>query len=286
MLRSDLYENLDQYKQDLILAELSKRSINKYIHDAECFITFLQKDDFDKSDLIEYKQSLYKKTSKASTINSAIISINKYLRYLKHPEMCLKQVKTQRKNSVENVITVSQFRRLLRYAKATDNLDTYYILLIIGYSGIRVSELKYFTVENIKQRSIEITNKGKTRTIILPNWLLTELRRYYHYLGLKEGYLFRSPLKPDAMIDPSTVWRKIRRIAGIAKVSLAVAHPHSIRHRFAKQFLLLHPGDYPELADILGHNDIKTTSIYTQTTKEEKAEEINSFNYREVKNDS
>ena len=71
------------------------------------------------------------------------------------------------------------------------------------------------------------------------------------------------------MWDNSTIWRNLKKIARKAKINPDKIHPHAWRHLFAKK--CIEKGiDLDELADILGHNDIRTTAIYTKTSNCEK----------------
>lgn len=72
----------------------------------------------------------------------------------------------------------------------------------------------------------------------------------------------------------STIWRRMKKIAGAAKVRKNKVHAHSFRHLFAKVFLEEYNGSIAELADILGHNSLETTRIYAKTTDEEKRRKL------------
>ena len=80
------------------------------------------------------------------------------------------------------------------------------------------------------------------------------------------------------MWDNSTIWRRLKRIAKTAKINPDKIHPHAWRHLFAKK--AKEAGiDLDELQDILGHADIKTTAIYTQTSNREKKAKIEKIKY-------
>lgn len=281
MRKGELINNLEDYLTELLDSELSDGTIKVYKNAIEQLIGYLP-NSFSKKDVIDYKNYLLNELKREiKTVNLHIIAINKYFKWLDHPELKIKQIKTQRKNSVENVATVSDFKRLIRMAKKSD-IEIYYIMQIFAYSGIREGELKYITVEGLNEKAYRVSNKGKTRDIIIPQWLKRELKHYCKEKRIKEGVIFKSKRNPNKPIPPSTIWEKMQRVAGKARVNKKVAHPHSLRHRFAKSYLLEHQGAYPELADILGHNDIKTTSIYTQTSLDEKKEQIDNLRFENI----
>ena len=116
---------------------------------------------------------------------------------------------------------------------------------------------------------MKVHNKGKDRTIILRNDLKREILQYCKQNKIKEGYIFKSPVKPEKMLNASTIWRRLKKIAGYAKINKSKIHPHGWRHLFAKEFKK-YGGELDELRDILGHSSLETTSIYTKTSNKEK----------------
>ena len=72
------------------------------------------------------------------------------------------------------------------------------------------------------------------------------------------------------MIDNSTIWRHMKKIAGQAKIKKSKVHAHSFRHLFAQLYLDTYTDSVTELADILGHESLETTRIYTRTSDSQK----------------
>ena len=80
------------------------------------------------------------------------------------------------------------------------------------------------------------------------------------------------------MLNNSTIWRRLKKISKSAKINPNKIHPHAWRHLFAKK--CKESGiDLDELRDILGHNDIKTTAIYTMTSNKEKKNKLERIKY-------
>jgi hypothetical protein len=129
--------------------------------------------------------------------------------------------------------------------------DMYLIIKIFAYTGIRVVELQKFTVENINKNYIKVFNKGKERTIILRNDLLREIKKYCKDRNITQGYIFRSPIKENQMLDLSTIWRRLKKIARASKINPTKIHPHAWRHLFAKAFMKIQGNSLDELADII-----------------------------------
>ena len=281
----ELKEHLDDFITKLDNDELSRKTINIYKTNINNFINYLEENNlstFSKDDYRKYRDVYMLSKFKLSTINKYIVIINKYLIFLKRDDLKIKQLKHQRKNSVENVPSNVDYKRILRAAKKDNILDAYYMALVFGYTGIRVSELSYITVDSLKNskkdKCILIFNKGKYREIMIPKWLRRELLTYAkakHY----SNYIFPSPSNINFPMPRVTCWRRMQKITCLAKVDKKKGHPHAFRHLFGKNYLKYVNNDYQQVADTMGHNSTRTSEIYTQLSREEKAEKIDNFRY-------
>lgn len=279
MNKSDLENGLKEFITELRYSEKAGNTLKKYQGNIDRFIRYLDSDvEITKELTLTYKQNLIDCRFKTSTINSHIIAVNKYLKWLGRKDLIVKQIKQQHKSSLEEVLSPGDFKRLLRFARSMGRDDIYLIMKILAMTAIRISELSYFTVDNTKSNYILVKNKGKERNIVIRQDLARELRKYAREKHLKTGYLFPGKVK-DKMMAQSTIWRNMQRIGGAARVKKSKIHAHSFRHLFAKQFLA-DGNDITELADILGHNDLKTTRIYTRTTDEEKRAKMEKMKFK------
>ena len=283
MTKDEIKVKLDEWINQQRLDEYAKKTLTDYRHGVDLFINWIKDDPFaiDKNLMLDYKDYL-EVTFALNSRNKYIVEINKFLKYCGYKYCTLKKFKTQRKTSIDDPIWEQEHKRMLRWAKKLDMEDMYFILEIFAYTGCRVDELKFFTVESLDSNYIKkVYNKGKERTIILRNDLKRALKDYCKRMGITTGYIFISTspkAKPGAMWDNSTIWRRLKRIAKAAKINPAKIHPHAWRHLFAKK--AKEAGiDLDELQDILGHADIKTTAIYTQTSNREKKAKIEKIKY-------
>lgn len=265
------------------LDEYAKNTIRDYKHGIDIFIDFIKDNSFEitKDLMLGYKEFLQEKYALTSR-NKYIVIINKFLKYIGHGDCTLKKFKTQRKTSIDDPIWEQEHQRMLRWAKKLGMEDMYWIMEAFAYAGIRVEELKFFTVENVtKSNYITGYNKEKERTIILTNALRRGLIDYCKRKNIESGYIFVSTspkAKPGAMWDKSTIWRRLKKIAKAAKINPEKIHAHAWRHLFAKK-AKENGIDLDELQDILGHSDIKTTAIYTQTSNREKKVKMEKIKY-------
>ena len=275
MNKTELKERLPDFIIEQSEDEKSRNTIKKYSHNIEVFIEWIPDDaQIDKSLVIDFKRHLLEDLHfRTNTINNYIISINKFLYWCGINDCKVKQMQKQHAASNSEILSLSDYKRMLRFAKRLHQEDTYLIMKILAMTGIRIEELSFFTVENVKTNYIPVRNKGKERTIILRQDLAREIRKYCRDNKIKSGIIFFCRNK-GRMMAKSTIWRRMQKIAGVAKVRKNKVHAHSFRHLFAKMFLEEYNGSIAELADILGHNSIETTRIYAKTTDEEKRRKL------------
>ena len=280
MKTNELKEQLPLFIADQSEEEKTKNTLKKYAHNIEVFLDWLPVDaDVDKTIVIDFKRHLLEDLRfRTNTINNYIISINKFLYWCGINDCKVKQLKKQRAASNSEVLSLADFKRLLRIAKRMNQEDTFLIMKILAMTGIRIEELSFFTVENVKSNYIHVRNKGKERSIIIRQDLAREIRQYCRNKGIKTGIIFFCKTKGKLM-SKSTIWRRMKKIAGIAKVRKNKVHAHSFRHLFAKAFLEEYNGSIAELADILGHSSLETTRIYAKTTDEEKRRKLEKIKF-------
>lgn len=273
---------LDDWINQQRLDEKAKKTLVDYKHAIKLFINWIDKDEFElnKDLTLEYKDWLEEKFYLSSR-NKYIVILNKFLKYIKYPNCCLKKFKTQRKTSIDDPLLEQEHKRMLRWAKKLNMEDMLWIMESFSLAGIRVEELKFFVVEKLDSNYIKVFNKGKERMIILTNYLRRGLIDYCKRKGIISGYIFISPVKPNQMLNNSTIWRRLKKIAKAAKINPNKIHPHAWRHLFAKKAKEIGI-DLDELQDILGHADIKTTAIYTQTSNKEKKSKMEKIKYGKI----
>lgn len=293
-MRKEKFESrIDSFLLEEKLNEKSKKTLEHYEHVVKVFVDSLEDHEVTKEDIMIFKSSLMEKY-KPKTISNYITIVNKFIKYVeimesngeydlddlkKHKsKMTLKNIKVQQKASLEEVLEPEEFKRMLRAAKKHDEMDIYLIMKIIAYTGIRIEELKKFTVEALNTNYIEVNNKGKIRNIILRQDLRKELIEYCKKNGIKEGFIFKGK-KEGCMMHQTTIWKRMKKIAGMCRgIKKSKVHAHSFRHLFAIKFMS-EGGDIGELADILGHASVDTTRIYTRTTDHMKRKRLEKMKY-------
>lgn len=241
--------------------EKSPATVEKYVRDACVFCEYLKDRPVCKEEVIAYKKQLVQRYAAAST-NSMLVSLNCFLRFVKAEDCCVKLLKIQRQIFCreDKMLTKAEYQRLVR---AADSTRLSLVIQTICGTGIRVSELKYITVEAVKTGKAAVDCKNKSRVIFIPGRLKKLLKEYAGRAGITAGPVFITRNKKP--LDRSNIWREMKTLCSRAGVPASKVYPHNLRHLFARTFYSLEK-DIVRLADLLGHSTINTTRIYTAET--------------------
>lgn len=263
-------EIINNFKKFLICEEKSAITVDKYIHDVNVFRKYAKGLEITKNVVLAYKKELISRYAVRS-VNSKLASVNSLLSFLGWEDCKVKSLKLQREtySSEEKELTKTEYIRLLNAAK--DNLRLRLIIETICGTGIRVSELQYFTVEAIKCGTVTVSCKNKTRNIIIPSKLKKLLLNYSRRNGTASGIIFCT--RSGKPINRSNIWAEMKKLCVRANVNPSKVFPHNLRKLFARTFYGIEK-DIAKLADILGHSSIDTTRIYIMTTGTEHRRKI------------
>ena len=250
--------------------EKSKNTIDTYIYGLKQY--FKKYNDITKLNLLEYKDFL-KQTLKASSVNLRIIGINSYLDFIKKPELKLKKIKTSYSMHTDNVIKIDDYNKLLNCLLKDNNKKWYFIIKLLGETGVRVSELLKLKIEDLETGIVDMhTKASKCRRIYIKKSLCNELKNWLYSQNRTSGNIilnrFGEPMTARGISE------NLKYFAIKYKIDRKVIHPHSFRHFFAIQFLK-RENNISLLADILGHSNIATTALYTRLSQEEQIKKLN-----------
>ena len=182
-----------------------------------------------------------------------------------------KNIRTQRQTycAEDKDLTKAEYLRLLAASKKNEQLNL--VIQTICGTGIRVSELRYFTVEAIRHGEVTVDCKNKTRTILVPDKLKNILLHYAKRHGVTTGSIFVT--RTGKPLNRSNIWSAMKKLCEAAGVKPSKVFPHNLRKLFARIFYGIEK-DIAKLADILGHSSINTTRIYIMTTGTEHRRKI------------
>ena len=246
--------------------ERSEATIEKYRREAEAFSAWLDGRAVSKELAVAYKSRL-SETRTAAGVNGAVSALNCLFGFLGWHECKLKAARVQRRvfRDESRELTQAEYRRLLSAAKSRKNQRLLLVMEAICSTGIRVSELRFFTVEAARLGRAEVANKGKTRTVFLPAKLQKLLLKYAKGRGILSGPVFVT--RNGNPLDRSNIWKDMKALCKAAGVEETKVFPHNLRHLFARTYYQLEK-DIVRLADILGHASVNTTRIYTMESGE------------------
>ena len=252
-----------EFRGYLLQEEKSEATIEKYIRDVRAFRGFASEQTVAKELVRGWKQALLDKGYAVRSVNSMLASLNSLFGFLGWEDCRVRSLRTQRQIYCpeEKELTRAEYLRLLE--AAGDRPQLRLVMETICGTGIRVSELKYFTVEAVRAAQIEIRCKGKIRTILIPGRLRKLLLNYAGKNRIRNGSIFIG--KDGKPLSRSCIWGRMKRLCGTAKVSARKVFPHNLRKLFARAFYSIEK-DIAKLADVLGHSSINTTRIYIMTT--------------------
>lgn len=287
MKKTDYERKLPIFVSELKYDEKSAATYKQYDRVCKSFLKSIKHDnDITKEDVMRYKSEMISEF-KPSTIRNYITIVNKFVFFCEYDdldrrkrksELEVKQIKMQHVSSLDDVLEPQELKRMLRFAKKMGYMDMYLIMKIFAHTGIREHELKDFTVENLKKNIIRTNSKGKIREIILPGDLKREINKYIKENNLTTGYIFTAVRDKNKLISMKTIWWRLKKIAGRAKIKLPKVHAHSFRHLFAMWYIE-QGGTVEELADILGHTSTETTRIYLRSTAKMKKKKLEKLKY-------
>ncbi|KAF5063311.1 Tyrosine recombinase XerD [anaerobic digester metagenome] len=264
---------VEDYLQYLREDERSQATLEKYRRDVMGFYLSLPAGkQVDKHTVQGYKELLLQRYA-VSSVNSILTALNGFFRYVGWHECRVRTVKTQRNLfcAPEKELTKKEYLRLLAAAERENNERLNLLMQTICSTGIRVSELRFVTVDAVRQGRACVSCKSKTRVIFLPKPLCRVLGAYIRKRGIKSGAIFIT--RSGKPMDRSNIWAAMKALCVSAGVEPGKVFPHNLRHLFARTFYSIEK-DISRLADLLGHSSIETTRIYTISSGEEHRRKI------------
>lgn len=259
-------KHIELFKVYLENEEKSANTVDKYLRDVRAFFVFAGEKAVTKELVISYKKNLCEQQYAVASVNSMLASVNSFLKFMGWKDAGVKGLKTQREIycSAEKELTKEEYKRLLTAARDRPRLKL--LLQTICSTGIRVSELEYFTVEAVRKGEINVSCKNKIRRVLVPRELRKKIIRFVKENRISEGIIFRT--RNGKPLNRSNIWAEMKSLCEKAKVSPGKVFPHNLRKLFARVFYKLDK-DIVKLADVLGHSSINTTRIYVISTGKE-----------------
>jgi|SRR3989344_595189 len=257
---------LNQLETELKLRGFSKQTVKTYSLQNQLFLNHVKKDinEVNEQDIKDYFASLMDKNFSAKTISLKRAALKfLYDEILKKSIVNIKTPKIARK--LPEILTRDEVKSLIENAKSEKSK---LIIELLYSSGIRVSEcvnLK-LTDLNLQEKTgwVRAGKGGKDRLLILSDSFITRLNSFMPRFNSSNPYLFQTTKNH---ISVRNVQKIIQRAARKANINKSVS-PHTLRHTLGTH-LLDQGTDIRVIQQILGHNSLNTTMLYTQVSAEQ-----------------
>ena len=260
----------------------SINTIVGYKKDINEFISFLDDKKItnpEYNDIREYLSYMYDKKYKSKTIARHISSLKSFYKYLfrneiidNNPMVLISTPKLEK--NLPNYLNIDDIEILLKVSDRTTplGLRNALILEMLYATGIRVSELVNIKIKDIdfNERRILILGKGNKERIVLFGHTCEELLNDYinhsrsKLIKINSDYLLIN--KNGTNLSDRAIRLILDDVVKKSCLKLNVS-PHTLRHTFATH-LLNNGADLKTVQELLGHENISTTGIYTHVSNE------------------
>lgn len=222
--------------------ERSPATIENYLRHIRAFASWVGETPITKELATQWKEHLVSSGYRPGTVNTMLVSLSRFFDFWGWHDCQVKLLRIQRRLFREDSkeLTKAEYERLVTTAQAIGRERLMLLLETICSTGIRVSEVKYVTVEALKLGKAEISLKRKIRTILLPNKLCRKLLKYAKKQKIVSGEVFLT--RNGTGLSRKQIWAEMKSICDVTKLS-----------------------------DVLGHSSIETTRIYLISTGVEHA---------------
>ncbi|MBP9186668.1 MAG: site-specific integrase [Bacteroidia bacterium] len=258
------------YVELLRLKNYSENTIANYRGNFIAFLSYykdFKPSEITKAQIMDYLVMMRKKDNWSATHQNQVINAIKYFyeRLLRQPRTVYDLPRAKREYKLPTVFAETEIKRII---DSVENIK-HKTILCLGYAcGLRVSEIVNMKLIDIDSQRMVIQirqSKGrKDRQVMLSHKLLEMMRAYFLEYEPK-FWLF------EGQHGEQYTARSIQMVLKAAKLKAGVTKKgsiHALRHSFATH--LLEGGtDLMSIKELLGHNSLATTSIYTHVSRKQ-----------------
>lgn len=261
----------EQMEMDMDIKGYSQKTKKSYINHVKNYAIHYNESP-DKLGVKEIKEYLHYLITEKNVSKSYVNQVYSGLRFFYETSLQrtwdIKQIPRVKKiKKLPVILTQSEVSEIL---KCTLNLKHKVMLMTVYGAGLRVSEVTNLRVEDIDSKNMKIrvqNGKGnKDRFTLLSNANLKALRNYCYVYGIRSDWLFPGADRDKPLTTRSVqrVFQKSRNKANINKKATV----HTLRHCFASHLIEAGINVY-HIQHLLGHSNIRTTSIYIHLTNQD-----------------
>ncbi len=285
----------------------SDNTINEYYYDLRTFFRFMKchrsMESFENFDNINcndidtdfirdimlddmYEYLMYANSDRDNNANARarkVSSLKSFFNYLSGKAHLLDVNVTKELDSPKIPSKLPIFLSLDESLQLLENIDgefktrDYCIITLFLNCGMRLSELVGINITDIHGDKLTVTGKGnKQRTVYLNDACKSAIRAYME-VRPKDGVKDRKALflsKQKSRISNNMVYRMIKKNLQRAGLDPEVYSPHKLRHTAATLMYKYGNVDVRALQEILGHEHLSTTQIYTHIDEQQLRDAI------------
>lgn len=280
-------EEFLQYLTDVKM--VSSNTVLAYQTDLDEFALFLKEHNLSylsltKEEVRTYLKLLDQEKFKNKSIARHLSALRSFYRYLEQKGVVENNVFEKIHNPklnkpLPNTLNYEETEKLLHFDKLDTSWDIecHLVLELLYSTGLRVSELSDIKIGDIykSDRRITVTGKGqKGRTVYYGEFAQDALDKYLSIrpsLLKKENHDYLLVNQRGGKLSRSSIFKMIEKKA----LSSGINHhlsPHTLRHTFATH-LLANGADIKTVQELLGHENLGTTEIYTHLSNSYLQEE-------------
>ena len=253
--------------------ERSAGTVKNYLRALRAFVSWQAGAPVDKAAISRWKEYLLEDGYAPVTINAMLAAVHSYLHFRGWDQFRVHYLRVQRRlfRDAERELGRNEYEQLVQTAQAQGKHRLMLVMETICASGIRVSELRYITVEAAQRGKAEIMLKGKVRVILLTQKLCRKLLNYAAKEKIACGEIFLTA--DGTCLSRRQIWAEMKALAKQAGVDAHKVFPHNLRHLFAITYYSAYK-DIVRLADVLGHSSVETTRIYLLVSGSEHLQQL------------
>lgn len=264
----------------------SKKTIINYEKDLELFNTYLKENkitdikNIDYNTIRKYLSHLHEKKYLSSSISRKISTLRSFFKYnlkenkiTNNPMTLISNPKREKK--LPKYLNYEEMEKLLNSIDTSEleGIRNKLIIELLYSTGIRVSELVNIKIKDIriKENQINILGKGNKERIVLFGEKAKEMIKIYlnAYKEYFKGNILNDYLlinKKGKQLTTNKIELIVKDVLKKSSLKLNIS-PHTLRHTFATH-MLDSGADLKSVQELLGHENLKTTAIYTHISNE------------------
>jgi integrase/recombinase XerD len=264
MQEEEAAKYVEKVKTELRLRGCSPRTIGSYLFFLRPFLRLIQNPKTIEVDQVKFflagLMDKYSNKSRALAVSSLRFF---FKRVVDRPDIFVKLEVPKKEKRLPVVLSVQEVKDLIDSA---DFAKSRLIIKMLYSSGLRVSELVNLAVKDLDfQQNMGWVRKGKgskDRIFKIAESIKKQLQRYLNE-NPENKYLFSK----DKPMSTRNVQIIIKKAAKKAQINKKVT-PHTLRHSFATH-LLENGENLLVIQQLLGHENLETTRIYTHISQEQ-----------------